>query len=136
MSSIAKQIGQLHASHAFVCVEVHACGKKVGGNATYMRVALDASCKEVLFEFLATHASNYSPLAESSNVVMMCVNNYDMIHGIPASDVGSIQDCLVFLDFSVSLAMPEVPPKRFTFKCSRPIEARRPHQDPIVVMMA
>ena len=66
MSSIAQQIGQLHASHAFVCIEVHVDGKKVGGNATYMRIALDASCKEVLFDFLATHASDYSsPLPES-----------------------------------------------------------------------
>ena len=62
MASIVQQIGQLHASHAFVCVGVHVDGKKVCGNATYMRVALDASCKEALFEFLATHVSDYSPL--------------------------------------------------------------------------
>ena len=103
MSLIAKKIGQLHASHAFICVEVHVDGKRVGGNATFMSVALDASSKEVLFDFVATHASDYSPLPESTNVVVMCVNNFAMIHGMSASDVGSIQDCTVFLDFPVFL---------------------------------
>jgi hypothetical protein len=135
MSLIAQQIGQLHAFHALICVELHVDGKRVGGNATFMRVALEASCKEMLFEFLAKHASDYSPLSESTNVVMMCVKNYDVIHDMPASDVGSIQDCSMFLDFSVSMAMSEVPTKRFNFKCSRPIEARPPCQDHIIVVM-
>jgi hypothetical protein len=72
-------------------MEVHVDRKIVGGNAIFMRVALDASCKEVIFELLATHASDDSPLPESTNVVvMMCVKNFDMIHGMFASDVGSI----------------------------------------------
>jgi hypothetical protein len=132
---ITQQIGQLHASHAFICVEVHVDGKGVGGNATFMRVALDAWCKEVLFEFWATHASYYSPLPESTNVVMMCAKNFDMIHSISASDVGTIQDCTVLLDFPVSMAMSKVPTKRFTFECIRPIEARPPRQNLVVVMM-
>jgi len=136
MSLIAQQIGQLHDSYAFISVEVHADGKRVGVNAAFWGVALEAYCKEVLFDLFAKHASNYSPLPESTNVVMMCVKNYNMIHGMPASDAGSIQYCSVLIDFPVSMAMSEVPTKRFTFKCSRPIEARPPRQDPIVVMMA
>ena len=45
---------------------------------------------------------------------MLCVKRYDIIHGMPGFDAGSIQDCSVFLDFPVSMAMSEVPTKRFT----------------------
>jgi hypothetical protein len=55
---------------------------------------------------------------------------------MPASDVGSIQDCSVFLDSPVSMPMSKIPTKRFTFKFSRPVEARPTRQDPLAVMMA
>ena len=118
-------------------MEVHVDGKRVGGNATFMRVALDESCKEVLFEFLAMYASSYNPLPISPNVVMMCVKNYDTIHDMHASDVGSIHGCSVFLGFLVWMVLSEVPTQMLAFKCTRPIEeARPPRQDHIVVMMA
>jgi len=41
----------------------------------------------------------------------------------------------MFIDFPVSLAMREVPTKRFTFKCTRHVKNCRPRQDPIVIMM-
>ena len=43
---------------------------------------------------------------------------------------------VLFFYFPVSIAMSEVPTKRFTFKCFRPVEDQRPHRDPIVIMMA
>jgi hypothetical protein len=48
MSGIINQIGQLHASHAFICLDVIVDGKRARGHDAFMRIALDASCKEVL----------------------------------------------------------------------------------------
>ena len=65
----------------------------------------------------------------------MCVKISDTIQGKPASEVGSLQDCSVFIDCPWPY-MREVPTKRFTFKCTRPVENRRPCQNPIGIMMA
>ena len=127
----------LRGSHAFICVDVLFDGKKAGGNGTFMRVAIETTtCKELLDLFLQNHAAEYSPLLVATNVVLMCVKISDTVQGMPAADVGSLQECSVFLDYLVDMAMTEVPTKRFMFRCSRPIEERRPRQDPIIVMMA
>jgi hypothetical protein len=46
-----------------------------------------------------------------------------------------LQDGTVFLDYPVTLAMSEVPTKRFTFKCHRLVEDRQSRQDLVVAMM-
>jgi hypothetical protein len=40
-------------------------GKRVGGNGTCMHVLVDATCKEVLSEFLRMHASDYHLLTDT-----------------------------------------------------------------------
>jgi hypothetical protein len=61
----------------------------------------------------------------------------DTVQGRTASDVVTLRDCTVFLDFPVSMAMTEVPTKKFTFRCIRPVEDRRPVlRDPIQFMMS
>ena len=118
-------------------MDVFVDGKRVSGNGTLMRVTLDVSCKQMLHDFLESRASNYIPLLESTNVVMMCVKIRDTMHGKPASDDGFLQDCSVFWDFPVSMTMFELSAKRrFTFERSRHIEARPPRIDPMLVMMA
>ena len=77
MSRIQNQIVKLHASHAFTCVGGFVDGKRIGGNGTFMRVTLDVSCKQVLHDILESHASDYIPLHESTNVNMMCVKICD-----------------------------------------------------------
>jgi len=67
---------------------------------------------------------------------MMCVKICETVHGKSASYVCSPQNCSVFMDFPVSMAMSSVSTKRFNFKCSRPVEARPPRTYPIVVMVA
>ncbi len=52
-------IDTLRASHAFICVEVHVDGKRVGGNGgIFLRVEIGSICKEVLALFLQMHAPN------------------------------------------------------------------------------
>ena len=123
-------------SHAFICVDVVVDGKKVGGNGTFMRVSTQTACKDVLATFLEQHAIDYHPLPDGTKVSLSCVKISDTVQGRPATDVGSLQDCSVFLDFPVEMAMSEVPTKRFTFRCTRPTEAQRPRHDPITIMMA
>ena len=77
----------------------------------------------------------YSPLFDNTQVELMCTKISDTVQGRPASDVGCFQDCYVFLDFPVLVAMAEVPTKRITFKCTRPIEDRRPRRDALAVLM-
>jgi hypothetical protein len=92
-----------------------------------MRVASEATiCKEVFTIFLEMHASEYSPLPDGTNAVLMCVpiNRHSSRH------------CSVLLDYFVDMAMDEVSAKRFMFRCSRPIEEQCPCQDSIIVMMA
>jgi len=101
-----------------------------------MRVAADMACKDIENLFLEGHAAEYYPLPDSTIVILMCVKISATVQGKPASDIGFLHECSVFIDFLVSLAMREVPTKRFTFKCTRPVENRLPRQDPIVIMMA
>jgi hypothetical protein len=55
-------IATMHASHAFICVEVYVDGKRVGENGgTFRRVELGSICKEVLALFLQMHAPDYYP---------------------------------------------------------------------------
>ncbi len=60
----------------------------------------------------------------------------DTVQRRSASDVGADKDCSAFLDFLVSVPLTEVPTKRFIYKCFRPVEARRPRVDVVVVLMA
>jgi hypothetical protein len=111
-------ISTLRASHVFICVEVFVDGKRVGGNGgTFMRVEVDSICKEVLALFLQMYAPDYYPLPDDVKVTLLCTKISDTIQGRPTSDVGTLQDCSVFLDFPVSMPMSEVPTKRFLFKC-------------------
>jgi hypothetical protein len=88
-----------------------------------------------LVTFLKEHADAYNPLPDGTKVSLFCKKISDTVQGKPASDVGTIQECSVFLDFPVDIAMTKVPTKRFSFRCTRPIESQRPRQDSIVVMM-
>jgi hypothetical protein len=114
--------------HAFICVEVYIDGKKVGGNGKFMRVEVGITCKQVLESYVQSDAIDYSPLPGDTKVIMMCT----VVNGT----VESVKDCSVFLDFTVLMAMTEIPTKRFTFKCSRPVEEQRPRVDAIRVLMA
>jgi len=104
----------------------------------FMRVVVDqTTCKDLLDQFLKDHAPQLFPLPPSTTVVLMC----DKINDASQStrhghDTGAPKDCSVFLDYHVSFAMAEVPTKRFTFKCFRPIEHQRYRVNPIVVMLA
>ena len=134
---MASLVSTLRASHAFICVEVHVDGKRVGGNGgTFLRVEVDSICKEVLAIYLQSHAPDYYPLPDDVKVTLLCTKISDTIQGRPASDVGTVQDCSVFLDFPVSMPMSEVPTKRFLFKCFRSVETRRPRVDAFTVLMA
>ena len=62
-----------------------------------MRVSVDATCKEVLSEFLSLHATELFPLPDTTTVIMTCVNGISTIHDMPYVDVGSIQDFTVLL---------------------------------------
>jgi hypothetical protein len=102
-------------------------GKRVGGNGgTFLRVELGSIFKEVLALFLQMHALDYYPLSDDVKVALMCIKISDTVQGRPTSDVGSLHDCSLFLDFPVSMSMSEVPTKRFLFKCFRSVETRRP----------
>jgi hypothetical protein len=103
-------------SHAFICVDVLVDGKRSGGSTagTFMRVVVDATCKEGLHAFLGLHAAQYCPLPDSTIVTMVCVKSIEYVHGKPAADVGSTHDCSVFFYYPVSMVVYEVPTKRFT----------------------
>ena len=77
MYGIQNQIVQLHASHAFISVDVFVDGKRIGKNGTFTRVTLDVSCTQVLHDFLKSDASEYILHLESTNVIMMCVKICD-----------------------------------------------------------
>jgi hypothetical protein len=125
------------ALSVFVDVEAFVDGKRVGGHATFMRIADDVTtCKELLEPFLQSNASDYSPLPVSTCVVMMCAKLGDTLQARSASNVDSLKNCTFFLDYPVTTTMAEVPSKRFTIKCSSQIEDQRPRRDPIVFMMA
>ena len=117
-------------------MDVFVDGKRAGGHGTFMKVAADMACKDILSLFLQGHAVEYYPLPDPTIVILMCIKFSDTIQRKQASDVGSLQDRSVFIDFFVSMAMREIPTIRFTFKCTRLVENCRPRQDPIVLMLA
>ncbi len=120
----------LRVSHAFLCVDAFVDEKRVGGHGTFMRVAVETPCKDVLAQFLKSHAPDYSPLHDSTNVILSCqVLANETISGRTAGDLITLRDGTVFLDFPLSMAMAEVPTKKFTFRCTRPAEDRRPRSD-------
>jgi len=98
-------IHALRASHAFIDVEVHIDGKRVGGNGTFMRLQVDLCCRDVLAIFLGTYAPDYSPLPDNCKVILLCTKINDTIHGKFAADVGVDKDCSEFLDFSISVPL-------------------------------
>ena len=59
------------AHQSFISVEVYVDGKRVGGNGVFMRVDVDATCKQVMGSYLRTHAVDYYPLPNSTRVNMM-----------------------------------------------------------------
>ena len=81
-------------THTFICVDVLVDGKRAGGSTTgnFMRVVVDATCKEVLHGFLGLHAAQYCLLPDSTIVTMVCVKSIESVHGKPAADVGSTHD--------------------------------------------
>ena len=127
-------IHTLRASHAFIEVEVHIDGKRVGGNEAFMRLQVDLCCMDVLV--ILGYASDYSPLPDNCKVILLCIKINDTIHGKSIADVKIDKDCFAFLDFPISVPLAEVPTKRFVFKCYRPIEERRPRANVVVVLMA
>jgi hypothetical protein len=81
------------------------------------------------------HAPNYSPLPNSTNAILTCPILTYSLYARTAGDVISFRDVSAFLDLRVSMDVAEVPTKRFTFRCSRPTENRRPIRDPLIVSM-
>jgi hypothetical protein len=55
-------ISTMRASHAFIEVVVYIDSKRVARNGTFIRVAVDLSCRDVLTKFMSTHDPDYSPL--------------------------------------------------------------------------
>ncbi len=116
----SNRISNLLASHAFIEVVVHIDSNRVARNGTFIRVAIDLSCRDVLAEFLSTHAPNYSTLPGNGKVVLLCSKISDNVQRRSAADVGVDKDCSSFLDFPLTVPLAEVPTKRFTFKCFQP----------------
>ena len=79
-------VSTLRASHAFIEMVVHIDSKRVTGNGTFIRVAIDLSCRDVLTEFLSTHALDYFPLPGDCKVILLCTKISDTIHGRSAAD--------------------------------------------------
>jgi hypothetical protein len=116
-------MNMIRASHAFVCVDLFVDGKRLGRHGTLMKAEIDATtCKELLNEFLQRHASACIPLIVSSIVVLMCEKISDTGTTMLAHDFGSSKGCSIFLDHLITMAMVEVPIKRFTYKCASPIK--------------
>ena len=60
----------------------------------------------------------------------------DRLHvGRPTADVGLIKNCTVFLTYPVTLAIAEMPTKKFAFYCTRPVEAHPPPSNAMVLLM-
>jgi len=75
----------LRASHAFIEVVVHIDRKRVAGNGTFIRVAIDTTCKDVLAEFLSSHAPDYSPLPGECKVILLCTKISETLQGSEVS---------------------------------------------------
>jgi hypothetical protein len=124
----------------FICVKATVDGKKVGGDSGMFMTIDDndeRTCRDLLNAFLQDKGYG-DALPEGSTVVLRCVKMNDArLHGgRPAADVGLVQDCTVFLTYPVTLAIVEVPTKKFSFYCTRPEEARPPPTNAMVFMMA
>jgi len=89
--------------------------KRVGEHRTFMRIAIETRCKDVLAHFLQSHAPDYSPLHDSTNVILSCQVLANTISGKTTGDLITLRDGTIFLDFPVLMAMAEVPTKKFTF---------------------
>ena len=128
----------------FICVDASVDGKKVGGdNGMFMTIddTDERTCHQLLCDFLKDKGLGDANVAlpDGSIVVLRCVKMCDArLHGGRlASDVGLIQDrCIVFLSFPVTLAIAEVPTKKFSFYCTRHVEARPQPTNVMVFMMA
>jgi len=94
----------------------------------------ECSCRRDLqgsaFRVMQIHASDYHPLPDTVVVTMLCLK----ISQNTTQD-NPLQNCTVFLEYPVTLAMSEAPTMRFTFKCRRLIEDRQPRQDTNVASM-
>jgi hypothetical protein len=126
----------------FISVDATVDGKKVGGdNGMFMAIEEndERTCMGLLTDFLKDKGLGDANIAlpPGSNVALRCIKMIDArLHGgRPASDVGLRQDCTVFLSFPVLLAIAEVPTKKFSFSCTRHVEARPPPTNVVVVMM-
>ena len=73
----------------------------------------------------------------STTVVLMCDKIRDTHQTIRYShDIHAVEDCIVFLDYHVTMAMSEVPTKRFAFKCSHPVKQQRCRVNHVIAVMA
>ena len=129
-------ISTLRASHAFIEVVVHIDSKRAAWNGTFIRVAVDTTCRDVLAEFLPSHAPDYSPLPGDCKVILLCTKISETLQGRSAADVGVDKVCSAFLDFLVSIPLTEVPTMRLIFKCFRQVQERRPRVDVVVALMS
>jgi hypothetical protein len=123
-NEMANELGPsaLRLPNAFICVEVIIEGKIVGGQGACMNVELQWTCKQVLRAYLKKHSLDNCPLPDSTKVIMRCTKQSDTIQGRAASYVGDVQDCSIFLDFPVYMAISQVPTKHFLFMCEREVE--------------
>jgi hypothetical protein len=127
----------------FICVDAIVEGKKVGGD-NGMFITIDdtdeRTCHHLLRAFLRDKGLGDANVAlpDGSTVVLRCVKMCDSrLHGgRPSSDVGIIQDCIVFLSSPATLAIAKVPTKKFSFYRIRHVEARPQPTNVIVSMMA
>ncbi len=73
----------------YVIVDVFVDGRRAAsGDGTYVRVTADATCKQLLMQFLQTYASEYCPLPDSTVVNMWCVKLGESFQTRPVCDVG------------------------------------------------
>ena len=102
--------------------------------------------REILFAFLQLRVhgnANAALIPEGSTIVLRCVkmilSTNDRLHGGRlAADVGLIKDRTVFLTYPVTLAIAEVPTKKFSFYCTHHVgglEALPPPSNALVFLM-
>jgi hypothetical protein len=126
----------------FICIDATVDGKKVDGDSGLFLTIDDndeRTCYQLLLDYFKDkgHGDANDALPGDSTVVLRCVKMVDArLHGgRPATDVGHVQDCTVCLSFPVTLAITEVPTKKFSFYCTRHVEARPPPINAMVIMM-
>ena len=68
----------------YVCVDVFVDGRRArSDDGTYVKVLADATCKQVLFKYFQTHASEYYPLLDSAIVNLWCVKLDESLQARP-----------------------------------------------------